>query len=70
MRVVPLKGSFMLTAIVGCIISWIYVLPRSKPYGTAFLLFFIMMFIASLISMTYAPLEADESLNVKRKKKK
>ena len=69
-RTVPLKGSFMLTSMIGFIISWIYVLPRHKSFGFTFILFFVMMFIASVISMTNAPLEAEESLDHKYKKKK
>ena len=36
---VPLKGSFMLTAILGVLISIYYVWPQSKNYGFAFILF-------------------------------
>ena len=69
-RTVPLKGSFMLSSIIGFIISWIYVLPRNRTWGFTFILFFVMMFIASIISMTTAPLEAEESLDYKYKKKR
>ena len=68
-NIVPLKGSFMLTAIVGFIISWIYVYPRSVRWGAAFILFFILMFISSMISMTYSPYEVDEALQIKPRKK-
>jgi len=54
-RVAPLHGSFMATAMVGFIISAIYVYSRSKTWGFTFMLFFILMFIASIISMTYSP---------------
>lgn len=67
---VPLKGSFMVTSIVGFIISWMYVLPRNKSWGVTFIIFFVIMFIASLISMTTAPIEAEESLDHKYRKKK
>ncbi|MFH1642443.1 MAG: hypothetical protein ABIC04_06110 [Nanoarchaeota archaeon] len=66
---VPLKGSFMLTSIIGFIISWQYVFPRDKTWGFTFILFFVLMFIASVISMTNAPLEAEESLDFRYKKK-
>ncbi len=57
-RVVPLHGSFMLTAIVGFIISALYVYRQlgNKTWGFTFMLFFILMFIASVISMTSAPI--------------
>jgi len=54
--VVPLKSSFMITAIVGFFISVYYVMSLSKTWGFAFALFFVTMFIASLISMTFAPI--------------
>lgn len=54
-KVVPLKSSFMATAIVGFMISAVYVYKLSKSWGFTFMLFFGAMFIASMISMTYAP---------------
>ena len=47
----------MLTSIIGFLISAFYILPSSKTWGFTFVLFFTLMFIASLISMTYAPSE-------------
>jgi hypothetical protein len=55
-QVAPLKGSLMIASIVGMIIS-INFWDRFPSYVFAFNLVFIMMFIASLISMTYAPVE-------------
>jgi len=54
-KVAPLHGSFMVTAIVGFLISALYVYTRSKSWGFTFMLFFAAMFIASIISMTYSP---------------
>ena len=54
-KVAPLHSSFMATAIVGFIISVFYVYAKSKTWGFTFILFFGAMFIASIISMTYAP---------------
>ncbi|MBU0456960.1 MAG: hypothetical protein ABH824_02575 [Nanoarchaeota archaeon] len=53
---VPLKGSFMVTAILGFLISAYWVYPQSFNFGVAFMFIFAAMFIASLISMTKAPL--------------
>jgi len=53
---VPLKGSFMVTAILGFLISYYYVFPVSYNFGIASMLFFIIMFVASLVSMTKAPI--------------
>jgi hypothetical protein len=53
---VPLKGSFMATALLGFIVSIYWVYPQSMNYGISFMIVFGAMFIASLISMTKAPL--------------
>lgn len=69
-NVVPLKGSFMATAIVGFLISALYVYRQlnNKTWGFTFMLFFAAMFIASIISMTYA--QSIPELDIKPKKKK
>ena len=54
-NVAPLSGAFMLTSIVGFLISTFYILPSSQTWGFTFMLFFVLMFVASVISMTYAP---------------
>ena len=60
MKVAPLSSGFMLTSIVGILISAFYVLPQSYSWGVTFLLFFAIMLVSSLISMTYSP--GDSSL--------
>jgi ABC-type polysaccharide/polyol phosphate export permease len=65
-KVVPLSSGFMLTSIVGAIISAMYVYPKSASFGFAFFLFFVLMFIAALVSMTLAPIEAE--FDVKKEK--
>ena len=50
---VPLKGSFMVLSIIGFLIT--AYLVHDTNYLFAFMLVFIAMFIASLISMTKAP---------------
>ncbi len=52
----PLKGSFMLISMIGILTSYYLVLPRSLNFGVSFMIIFITMFIASLISMTKAPI--------------
>jgi hypothetical protein len=66
-RVVPLSSGFMLTSIVGAIVSGIYVYPANPSWGFTLLLFFTIMLVASFISMTYAPLEAKDALQVRKK---
>ena len=70
-KVVPLKGSFMVTAIVGFIISVLYIYGQlgNKTWGFTFMLFFALMFIASLISMTSSPSMPELEKKTKKKKK-
>lgn len=51
----PLKGSFMVISILGFLITVYLIYPASADYGIAFMVVFIAMFVASLISMTKAP---------------
>ena len=57
-NVAPLKGGYMITSIVGFLVSVVYVFPKSYTWGLTFLIFFTAMFVASMISMTYGPDEA------------
>ncbi|MBW2993274.1 hypothetical protein KY317_01735, partial [Candidatus Woesearchaeota archaeon] len=56
-KIAPLHGSFMITAIIGFAVSAIWVLKASVAWGAAFMIFFAIMFIASIISATYAPIK-------------
>lgn len=55
-RPAPLPSSFMLTAILGLVFTMYIILPISTDFAIAFMIIFSAMFIASLISMTKAPL--------------
>ena len=65
-NIAPLSGGYMVTSIVGFIISAFYVYPNSRTWGFTFILFFTLMFVASMISMTYSP--SDWPLKMERKK--
>lgn len=65
-NIAPLSGGYMLTSIVGILISAFYIMPNYRAWGFTFVLFFTLMFVASLISMTYAP--SDWPLKMDRKK--
>ena len=73
-NVAPLSGGFMLTSMVGFLVSAIYVMPQSATWGFTFSTFFVLMFIASMVSMTYGPDSAQLHVGDKRyrnlKKKK
>lgn len=59
-KAVPLKGSFMVTAMLGFFISAYWVYPQSFNFGFAFMLIFAAMFAASMVSMTKAPIINDK----------
>lgn len=50
----PLNTAFFATSIIGFLISAFYIYPHSISWGMAFGLIFVLMFIASIISMTRA----------------
>jgi len=50
----PLNSAFMGISILGFIFSSIYLLDRSPSWGFTLCLFFVLMFIASMISMSQA----------------
>ncbi|RJQ18146.1 hypothetical protein C4573_00295 [Candidatus Woesearchaeota archaeon] len=60
MKYATLSSGFMLTSMLGFLISVLYVYKMDESWGVAFSLIFILMFIASIISMTKAPV-ADET---------
>ena len=62
-NIAPLSGGYMITSIVGFLISAFYVYPSSVKWGFTLVLFFTLMFVAALISMTYAP--TDFQLKIK-----
>jgi|TARA_B100000315_G_C14224508_1_gene428007 hypothetical protein len=56
MKVAPLKASFMIISIIGFFVSVYMSNDFWLEWSFTFAVFFVLMFIASLISMTYAPL--------------
>ncbi|HLG24860.1 MAG TPA: hypothetical protein VI564_08070 [Candidatus Nanoarchaeia archaeon] len=69
LNVAPLSAGYMLTSLVGFLVSAFYIMPNSATWGFTLLLFFILMFVASLISMTYAPTEWPFKAKLKNKDK-
>ena len=64
-RFAPLSGGFMAMSMIGFLISVFYVYNNWPDWGVAFAAAFIVMFIASVISMTYAP--ADEFIELEER---
>lgn len=54
-RVAHLSSGFMLTSMLGFLLSVVYVPEYSTTWSATFAIFFILMFVASIISMTYTP---------------
>lgn len=50
-KVVPLSSGFMLTSIIGFLVSVFFVMKISETWGFLFTFFFVIMFIASIINM-------------------
>ncbi len=60
-KIAPLNSSFMAVSMIGLIISAVYILPEvSYSWGFTFTVFFIITFIASIISMVLAEPREDD----------
>ncbi|MBU2560859.1 MAG: hypothetical protein KKD17_01060 [Nanoarchaeota archaeon] len=74
-KVAPLKSSFALAAILGFILTVIYTDRIGEDWAFALGFVFALMFVASMISMKKAPIEAQLEMSPdlvspeKRKKK-
>ncbi len=58
-NVTPLPHEWMIISIIGFFVSWLYIynILSFEKWGAAFALFFVMMFIASIVNMSAAGLE-------------
>jgi len=70
MKVAPLTGVFMIISILGFLISTMVIYDYSEAFGFASALIFVLMFIASMISMTYADVDTILMLEHRLKKRK
>lgn len=80
-NVAPLSSTFVLFSIFGFLFSVFYVTSLNIKIGAAFTLLFLILFLASFVSMTKAPVgnetfindlsihEPEKHLRHKRKKK-
>ena len=64
--VAPLSSGYMITSIVGFLISVFMILRKSSKWGFTFILFFGIMFVASMISMTYSPVDVSYKISKKK----
>jgi len=63
----PLSSGYMLASMLGFLISVVVIVPISMQWGITLAFIFALMFIASVISMTYAPIEAELEIDYKQK---
>lgn len=57
----PLPHEWMIASIIGFFVSLLLVYPEmSAKWGAAFMLFFLVMFIASMLSMSTATTDIDD----------
>ena len=60
-NVTPLPHEWMLVAIIGFFVSWLQVYPYwSATWGVTFMIFFIVLFAASVVSMSTSSLDEEE----------
>lgn len=63
-KVAPLSSSLMLVSMFGFIVSAFFLNdPIVKSWAWAFLILFVIIFIASMISMSNAPLGSEDYLD-------
>ena len=62
-KAAPLSSGFMLASIIGFLVSVVYVWNLNKSFGFTFAIIFAVMFVASIVSMTHAPVEAELALD-------
>jgi hypothetical protein len=59
-KAAPLPHEWMIISIIGFFVSLLQVYPyMSVKWGFAFMVFFVIMFIASMVSITNATTEKD-----------
>ncbi|MBN1502520.1 hypothetical protein JW930_03175 [Candidatus Woesearchaeota archaeon] len=66
----PLNAQYMVSSMLGFLISAIYVYKISPSWGVAFSIVFAAMFFASVASMTHAEPDAFVEIETKGKRKK
>jgi 4-hydroxybenzoate polyprenyltransferase len=60
---VPFSSGFMLSSIIGFFISVFFVMDISPTWGLTFAIIFVIMFIASVVTLSH--IEADDRYGMK-----
>ena len=63
-RNVPFSSGFMLTSILGFLVSVLFVMKISLTWGFTFALVFVIMFVASVVNMSHVEAEDKYSMSL------
>ena len=69
-EVAPLSKGFLITSMVGFLVSAVFIYPKDPPWGFTFSLVFMIMFISAMISTTYASVEMEYAIEKKNRNDK
>jgi hypothetical protein len=59
-KAAPLPHEWMIVSIIGFFVSLLMVWDINMKWGAAFMLFFVLMFIASIVSMSNATTDPED----------
>ncbi len=65
-KIIPFSSGFMLTSILGFMVSVLFVMDYSPTWGFTFALVFVIMFVASIVTMSR--IEADDKYSLEELK--
>ena len=69
MKFAPLSGGFMITSMIGFLIATMFLPQYSPTWAVVIGVISVMLFVASVISMTKAPVEEELALDEGAKKR-
>ena len=64
MKFAPLSSAFLATSIIGFLVSALYISSFSRTWSFTFGVVFVLMFVASMVSMVRA--EPEEQIGARR----
>lgn len=62
-KIAPLSGTFMIASMVLFFIAFLKIYPWNKTWGFTLILFSVVMFVSSILSMEYADAKSVLSLD-------
>jgi hypothetical protein len=61
----PLSAGFMMTSIIGFFLALFQIYPVNMKWGFTLMVFFVIMFISAIVSMSHADVDAIIALDKK-----